>query len=370
MGGYKLKRKTKNDSNDNKQRVAWIDMAKGIGILMVIAGHSLTSGSLLSKLIWSVHMPLFFMATGYTYKIRDLPTQMKKDFKGLLVPYTGGIIVLMLADMVYHLFSNIPVNLGAIIIEYVKRGLYGSGGHTLSLMDGKIQFHYIGAIWFLCAMFTGKILFHTIMKSGGRYKAIFIIALSYSGVVLTRLLDEKAGIWMPFSLQTGMTATVFLYTGYTANQEGWMSNKKISMAKVICFFIWSIVIVCGNGVYMVTNHYPLGLMDFIGAICGSACLAWISQWLDSISLLLKSGLCYLGRNSVIILVFHLAELNFVPWETIYRGIFCDSFTITGKTAVILILKVLWSILFVEIVHRIKQVTDKSIENYKLHAGKG
>lgn len=51
-----------------KTRIQWIDIAKGITIIAMIIGHSVPYGSSIRNLIFSFHMPLFFILTGYTMR--------------------------------------------------------------------------------------------------------------------------------------------------------------------------------------------------------------------------------------------------------------------------------------------------------------
>ena len=51
-----------------KERLDWIDIAKEFGIILVIVGHCLC-GNNLSYLIFSFHMPLFFVIDGIFYTI-------------------------------------------------------------------------------------------------------------------------------------------------------------------------------------------------------------------------------------------------------------------------------------------------------------
>lgn len=74
------------------KRIEWLDVLKGIGILFVIWGHGLVKNTVLYNMIWSVHMPLFFYASGYTYTKRSLSEQIRRDIKGLLFPYGGGVL--------------------------------------------------------------------------------------------------------------------------------------------------------------------------------------------------------------------------------------------------------------------------------------
>lgn len=46
-----------------KNRMTYLDMAKGIGILFMIVGHTISLGWQ-KDLIYSFHMPLFFVCSG------------------------------------------------------------------------------------------------------------------------------------------------------------------------------------------------------------------------------------------------------------------------------------------------------------------
>ena len=62
--------------NDNK-RFLWLDIAKGITILLTIIGHSIGGGRILG-IIHSFHMPLFFVLAGYTFKKTSDLAKMKE----------------------------------------------------------------------------------------------------------------------------------------------------------------------------------------------------------------------------------------------------------------------------------------------------
>ena len=57
-----------------KSRIAWIDIAKAIAIFAMIEGHVVAYGGYARNLIYSFHMPLFFILTGFTIKeVTDFP---------------------------------------------------------------------------------------------------------------------------------------------------------------------------------------------------------------------------------------------------------------------------------------------------------
>lgn len=51
------------------KRIEWIDVAKAICILLMIAGHTYPVGSKVRNIIFSFHMPLFFILSGYNFSL-------------------------------------------------------------------------------------------------------------------------------------------------------------------------------------------------------------------------------------------------------------------------------------------------------------
>ena len=49
------------------ERKKYIDIAKGIGILLVLIGHIDWGNYILTNTIYSFHMPLFMMVSGYLF---------------------------------------------------------------------------------------------------------------------------------------------------------------------------------------------------------------------------------------------------------------------------------------------------------------
>lgn len=55
---------------DSNNRIAWVDIAKGIGIVLVLIGH-ISQNKNLHYFIYSFHMPLFFIISGYLYSEKE-----------------------------------------------------------------------------------------------------------------------------------------------------------------------------------------------------------------------------------------------------------------------------------------------------------
>lgn len=49
------------------KRIEWIDVAKGICIVLMVVGHTRLP-SIISNWIWSFHMPFFFFISGTRWR--------------------------------------------------------------------------------------------------------------------------------------------------------------------------------------------------------------------------------------------------------------------------------------------------------------
>ena len=76
---------------ENKStRLEYIDIAKGIGLILVVFGHLFSYNGELSIIIFSFHMPLFFFISGYCFcphKYNDFESFLVKKVKHLVIPY-------------------------------------------------------------------------------------------------------------------------------------------------------------------------------------------------------------------------------------------------------------------------------------------
>lgn len=54
-------------NNILKKRINYFDIAKGLGILLMIIGHMPIKNEYLKNFIFCFHMPLFFIISGYFF---------------------------------------------------------------------------------------------------------------------------------------------------------------------------------------------------------------------------------------------------------------------------------------------------------------
>lgn len=82
-------------------RIEWLDIAKATAIILMVLGHTSIPNSL-SNFIWTFHMPLFFIASGWTInwgKYSIIKFSITKA-KTLLVPFVVYSVVVLTIQVV------------------------------------------------------------------------------------------------------------------------------------------------------------------------------------------------------------------------------------------------------------------------------
>lgn len=108
-----------------KDRLPWIDITKGIAIILVVLGHVVTSFynsgllndsklfELVYNFIYSFHMPLFFFISGFLAYKKDESFTKKSVIVKILsyaIPYVVFSVLLWLFHYTLHLVAPLSVN--------------------------------------------------------------------------------------------------------------------------------------------------------------------------------------------------------------------------------------------------------------------
>jgi len=349
-------------------RMRWLDVLKGIGMLMTIAGHSLVTNAYLSTTIWAVHMPLFFICSGITFKPYSRSVALRKNIKRLMIPYAFGCLVLLLFDLFLSrmIIQKIPCDMNTVwmlIKDYACRMIYGSGMYTLTSERLQITFNAIGALWFFCALFVSRLIYNEISYFPKNWKPLLVLVLFAFGYKSTSCLTATKGIWLPFSFQTGVTALIFLYMGEMIRLH--MNEiKKHKGAVLSCsLLIYGFIIYCGVGVGMVGNSYGMGYVSILGALFGTMVWLFAAKYLVAVPFIAQ-GLEWIGKRTDKFLIFHLAELNFMPWQNIVTALNRDIGTGVECLCTIYICKILFGVIMVVVSEFLVRKTKKGFSALK------
>lgn len=323
-----------------KKREQAFDIAKGIGMLAVILGH-MSIPNKLGDFIFSFHMPLFFLINGYFLKRKEGIGDwqyIRKKAKSLLVSYAVTCIFVLLFSTFFQMWQGVAAEgLLANAKSWVLASFYGSGTFTHFL---KWDFRIIGAIWFLLAMFWADTIFYFLLKTKCPY--LYGTILSLIGYFTTKM------IWMPLSFQAGISAIFFIQIGHFVREKDLFRKYKDNF-QVTCLagIFWLIAIWYSGKLYMVGNNYGHGFLDVIGAISATYLILKFSGFLEQKCELVAGMLSFYGRNSLIVLCFHLVELNTFPWS-----ILLEKCSLEMGTILVYFGKIIWSVLMIYFVYHI------------------
>lgn len=308
-------------------RIKYIDIAKGIGILCVIIGHM--GWTLADRIIFPFHMPLFFLMSGY-FLSKKYPfiKFVKLKFRQLLMPYLWTCIAGCFLAIIANVFlSRLGMGRQGLLVRWVLASLYGSG------LDYSEPFsiYGVGAIWFLLTLFLALILVYLLGDIAKGY--IFIIMIAGMSLFSSKY------IWLPWSVQAGGTAAVFVYVGYVVKQKNLLSSWSRKLAWV-GLLVWIIEAILDIHVDMSRNVFEALGITIIGAVLICYFILYMSSKLTQKNVFTRS-LEFLGQNSLLILCFHSLEIKFFPWSLVY-AIF--HFSVDIANIVILTVRIVFCVL--------------------------
>lgn len=303
------------------EREAIFDIMKGIGILAVIAGHSagqLTFVDAVSwKLIYSFHMPMFFIIAGYFYKEKhELLQKTKRDFKRLILPYIATSICFFFYQMLTD--ETFCTTYKYTLIAF----LWGTGeSHTSAIWP---NMPHIGAIWFLLALFWCRTFFNIIfIKTKHPYIIVIITA------VIATIIDRYV-INLPLGILPGLSALSFYLLGY------YFRHFKINQYEILLCAVCWIIHIFYSRIDMCNCFYKYYPIDILGTTFGTMLAYIISKKISFFSY--SKYITKLGQTSLIILCFHTLENNIIDYDKIpitqnhwfilftFRSVLCVSLT--------------------------------------------
>ena len=308
------------------KRIEYIDGAKAIAIIAVIIGHCgpwIQHIPYATRFIYSFHIPLFFILSGYFIKDLPLKKAAQKYGKRYLIPYlisilVGFIIVITIAALSQILDYN-------IINNYLLRAVYASGGNiSIFLHDIPI----IGPLWFLWGGWFSCIIYTiisnlSITKNSYTSKCL----LFFFGAIISMFSERY--INLPLSFQAGCFAALYIFAGHVIKKYDIITKFEDGHSIIIILALLLWILSIRTGFYNLgtcTTGTPLNfIMSFIAPIV----ILLICKKVD-----LKGG--WVGASTLSIFCAHgIIHIAFYfagnPYSLLHYNIIVNSFiTIFGE----------------------------------------
>ena len=277
------------------ERVQWVDYAKGVGILLVIIGHTV-SNPVIRGAIFSFHMPFFFILSGYTTKrangSEDLKNRAVKTFSQLIIP----AYVLWIIRLPFFYTSG---RLNYSVSQLLLCALFASGS-SFNLRGTEVPM--FGMMWFLVTLFIVRNAYGILdYYLKGKYKTIICTLISLCGMILGQL------VYLPFDLDIAMASMMFFHFGQILKgKEMTISLKKSAIA----IFEWGGVlitdfIISHSYFEMVPRRYPIAPLSYIGAVAGSmACIYFCMYLNEFLPNWINHQMCLIGSQSILLFSIH------------------------------------------------------------------
>ena len=284
-----------------RKRLTYLDMAKGIGIFLVILGHIEYIREDTLKWISSFHMPLFFVIGGIlAYEKREegrpLFSALAARARGTMVPYAAFTIMLLTMNTLEHFLEPGALSGAQLARQYVDAAT-GYGIHIL---------------WFLPAYFTAGAIFLLLEKGFrpvSRNLAVLLLAVGAYGVTVIFRLDQYAVTDLSLAGFAGMDLLITLLRGILAMPfllMGWYLGAFYGRLPRKAFPVLALLLIPGGILALHLSVFDLHYLyvepwHYLAAFLSCAGLTALMRALPAIR-----PLAWLGRNSLVIMCTHAA----------------------------------------------------------------
>ena len=292
------------------ERDKTIDIARGIGITLMVIGHTYCP-QVLCDFIYLFHMPLFFFLSGYLslklFEINLNYTVLKHKLKKLYLPYVSFSFVLLVLHNTLFDFHLEPVRYSTIniIIKAVELPLMMG---TDSLIAG---YWFLGSLFYI---FMIAVVFNFFLNNIGRNIRIMIIVIMF--FVLFEIIFYSRRLypnmtpdldffsrWALTILSGGVMFMIgCLFKAF--NVSPYFSKRYVALGIILLLLMTYL-----QPIYRPYDDVTLGVFVFLAGVIGTLTTLSISKYVTGI---IANILSVFGEHTLLILSWHLIFFKLVP----------------------------------------------------------
>lgn len=290
-----------------QDRIEFIDLAKGVCILMVVAVHCGLPITLPGCL--NLRMPLYFILSGLFFKTYDgFGDFIRRKTNKILVPF---LFFYLLAYVIFY------------VANWIAPGIIRTDAS--GILDVFTQRQYFnGPIWFLICLFWANIYFYLVQMfvRNDMLKVICVLLICGVGILL-----GKYTIFLPCMMDVAMTALPFFYVGYLLKRTNLLTPNRFDRYNLLfAIVLWGVAFCAerycnvGNISFHYNRYHGNFALDTVVAICSVMAVLYLCKAIKHIPVV-----SYCGRYSIILLCTHhlfyrpllLVFGNVIPEYSIY-----------------------------------------------------
>ena len=276
-----------------------VDVAKAIGIVLVVFGHSPGMPALAVVLIFSFHMPLFFFLSGMLHGAsRGTPAEViRRKARTLLVPY----LFFFCLSLAYWLATR---NLGdrarkfeGVTVTDAIHGLFTGRSSDLFVNE---------PLWFLPCLFVCTALYVLLRR---RLAPLTILGCALAVVAAWNWTDGWA-TRLPWGLDIAWVAMIFYAAGDALRNSRWTLSswppRQVAMMLPLVLLVWLMAALRLGRVDLARANFGDSLGLYLAtALLGIAMVLMVSRLVPS-----NAVLRWLSEHTLIIFPLHGLLMNF------------------------------------------------------------
>lgn len=295
----------------SSRRIESIDIAKGLGILLVVLGHQIDyfhadiPGAY--SFIYLFHVPLFFFLSGLFFRENEsLWNCFKKKFVRLFVPYLLANVLFFFVEMVrvWKLGTAYDGDLGWKDLWLACAGLW------------PVPSMFSRPTWFILVLFRITLLYKLIqLVCCGRkwLMAVVCVTIGIAGACIG---------YGNFMIGQTMVALPFLCLGHLCGVQFVEDERIFGVRTSIAGILIALPLLWIISLYQQTNIavnvYGNVALMFAGALLGIFMVLWISKLVESLPNTTKL-LSFVGRYTLSILIWHIFIMKVLFTVAVFVG---------------------------------------------------
>lgn len=281
-----------------KNRIEYIDLAKGICIILVVFNHihkTFDAPYMLADCFKMFRMPLYFFLSGLFFKkYEGLVGFIKRKTNKLLIPFFFFFITSLLFVNIISILSG-----GKLKLQLLYSFIYP-------------EFFPNFPIWFLLCLFELNLLFYLIYlisQKFGNYNVLVMTILSvFIGLVGYYLGHIKLNLYM--FTDSAMSALPFFYTGYVTRKYSTIlqPNRMDKFNIPISCVLFLITFIFAKHIDYSTNTFTdVTFLTVYGCgLAGVFSVIFLSKTINYLPYI-----SYLGKYSIILLCTHFIIVTYL-----------------------------------------------------------